>query len=340
MLSGYADKIGAPSIEADNEVTMPTLHHTYPFDPTYGYGLEELLSVSAPEEAADYDAFWRRRYEMAMAVDAAPELILREPLKGGWQVHDLFYRSTDGVKISGWCLLPATGVVERVLVVLHGYGGRVAPDFHWSFENTAMFFPCARGIGRSAHPPISANPMWHVLHDIQDRDGYVHGGCVADVWLAVSSALRLFPEAEGRVGLIGTSFGGGIGSMALAWDERIARGHFNVPSFGNQPLRLTFQTTGSGAAVRMAHRRNKEAVERTLAYYDAAIAARHIRVPVHFACALFDPVVAPPGQFAIHNAVPGEKSLFVLKAGHFEYPEQAGDERAMLQEVHQFFAFL
>lgn len=319
---------------------MTALQHAYPFDPAYGYGREDLLAVDAPMEPVDFEAFWRARYERAMTVDPGPELTRKGPVTKGWQVHDFFHCSTGGARIGGWCLLPAKGAVERVIVVLHGYGGREGPDLQWRFENTALIFPCARGIGRSPHPPVSANPMWHVLHDIQDRDRYVHGGCVDDVWLAVSAALRLFPQAAGRVGLIGASFGGGIGAMALAWDERIARAHFSVPSFGNQPLRMSLKTTGSGAAVRIAHKRNKQAVERTLAYYDAAVAARRIRVPVHFACAVFDPMVAPPGQFAVHNAVPGEKQLFVLRAGHFEYPEQAGEERELLQEVHQFFAVL
>lgn len=223
------------------------------------------------------------------------------------------------------------------MVILHGYGGREGPDLHWQFENTALFFPCARGIGRSPHPPISANPLWHVLHDIQDPARYVHGACVEDVWLGVSAALAMFPQTAGRVGLIGASFGGGTGAMALAWDQRIARAHFIVPSFGNQPLRLKLKTTGSGAAVQAMHRRYPTAIERTLSYYDAAIAARWIKVPVHFACALFDPMVAPPGQFAIYNAVPGEKKLFVLKAGHFADPGQAAEEQELLREVHEFF---
>jgi cephalosporin-C deacetylase len=319
---------------------MPALQHAYPFDPSYGYGVEELLTVDAPVGPPDFEGFWRARYERALSVNPVPELLRNGPVKQGWRVCDFSHSSTDGARIGGWCLLPEKGPVERVLVVLHGYGGREGPDFHWHVGNTALFFPCARGIGRSPHAPVSANPMWHVLHDIQDRDRYVHGGCVDDVWLTISAALHLFPQAEGRVGLIGTSFGGGIGAMALAWEGRIARAHFNVPSFGNQPLRLSLKTTGSGAAVRIAHTRNKQAVERTLAYYDAAVAARWIRVPVYFACAAFDPMVAPPGQFAVYNAVPGEKSLFVLRAGHFTYPEQADEERELLREVHQFFAAL
>ena len=311
--------------------------HPYQFDPTYGYTLEDLLAVEAPEPSSDYEPFWQARYERALAVESNPVLVAKGRAKQGWRVHDMVYQSTGGAKIGGWCLTPVEGAVERVMVILHGYGGREAPDFHWPFENTALLFPCARGIGRSPHPPVSSNPLWHVLHDIQDRERYVLGGCVDDVWLGVSAALRLFPQAAGRVGLIGVSLGGGIGAMALAWDPRIARAHFNVPSFGNQPLRLTLDTTGSGAAVRAMHRRYPAVVERTLSYYDAAVAGRWIGVPVHFACALFDPMVAPPGQFAIYNSVRSEKELFILRAGHFSYPGQATEERELLRDVHQFF---
>lgn len=316
---------------------MISLKHTFPFDPSYGYTLENLLAVGVPEAPKDYESFWTARYTEALEVNPQPVMTQTGQAKQGWRVHDLTYESTGAAKIGGWCLVPLTGIVERAVVVLHGYGGREQPDFHWPFENTAILFPCARGTGRSPHPPVSANPMWHVLHDIQNPDLYIHGGCVEDVWLAVSAALRLFPQVEGRVGLLGASFGGGIGVMALAWDRRIAGAHFNVPSFGNQPLRLTLKTTGSGAAVQAAHRRNPSVVERTLSYYDAAVAARWIKVPVHCACALFDPMVAPPGQFAIYNALPTGKELFVLGAGHFEHPGQGREEQELLQEVHRYF---
>lgn len=321
-------------------VWMKSPKHAYPFDPSYGFSLEELLAVITPDSPADYEEFWKARHQRALAVDPAPVLIGKSKIKDGWRVHEMTHQSTGGAKIGGWCLVPASGKVERAMIFLHGYIGREGPDFYWRFENTALFFPCARGIGRSPHPPISSNPMWHVLHDIQDPALYVHGGCVEDVWLGVSAALALFPQVEGRVGLYGISFGGGIGAMALAWDRRISRAQFTVPSFGNHPLRLKLKTTGSGAAVQAMHKRYPMAVERTLSYHDAAVAARWIEVPVHFACALFDPMVAPPGQFAIHNAVRGDKKLFVLSAGHFEYPEQASEERELLQEIHEFFASL
>lgn len=314
--------------------------HDYSFDPSYGYSLDGLLAVSVPEAPDDFDAFWKARFARAMQVEVQPVLTDSGICKNGWRQFDLKYQSTDGAIILGWCLLPESDPVRRVMVLMHGYGGIEEPVYDLPFKETALFFPCARGISRSKFPQVSANPLWHVLHDIQDRHHYVHGGCVDDVWCGISAALRLFPQCAGHVGLLGISFGGGIGAMALAFDRRVQRAHFNVPSFGNQALRLTLKTTGSGAAVQAAWKRKPALIDATLAYYDAAVAATRIQVPVHFACALFDPMVAPPGQFAVHNAVPGAKELFVLRAGHFDYPELKQQEAALRTELEHFFAAL
>ena len=222
--------------------------------------------------------------------------------------------SLRGALKGGWCLLLRWGRVERVFIVLHGYGGREGPDDFLPFENAALFFPMARGIGRSARKEISSDPIWHVLHDIQDRKRYVHGGCVEDVWLAVSSALRLFPGCAGRVGLLGISFGGGIGAMALGFDRRIARAHLTCLVSAIMRCARLFQRLVAARLQIFCKRRPNSGAEETLAYHDAALAAKRIAVPTHFACARFDPMVAPPGQFAVYNAVVAEKELFVLNA--------------------------
>jgi len=151
--------------------------------------------------------------------------------------------------------------------------------------------------------------------------------------------LRRYPQLAGRIGYAGISFGGGIGALALPWDRRIARGHLNVPSFGHQPLRLQLPTVGSADSVQRFDGGQGQVLE-TLAYYDAAVAARHIRQPMHIAAALFDPAVAPPGQFAVYNGIPGQKRLYVLEAGHFEYPDRARQERELLAELRVFFGAL
>lgn len=311
--------------------------HPFDFDPTYGYSVEALLSVEVPPPPTNFERFWQRRYQRARAIAPRPTLVDIGDDEAGRRVFEITYRSTDGIEIQGWLTLAADGIIDRGFVVGHGYGGRMAPD-HLDFERSAILYLCCRGLGKSTAPPISSNPWWHVLHDIDKRERYVHGGCVEDTWLATSALLRLFPQIEGRIGYLGTSFGGGIGALAVAWDPRIRRAHFNVPSFGNHALRLALPSTGSAASVQRFAERHPDMVRRTLAYYDAATAARYIQIPVHCALALFDPVVAPPGQFAVYNGLAGPKQLFTLSAGHFDYPEKAEESEELMEELHRFFS--
>lgn len=315
------------------------LPHNFPFDPTYGYSLEQLLQVEPPDEPQDFAHFWQGRYRRALELHPEPHFSRQGTGHPEFEVHDLWYRSTDGHAIGGWLLTPRAGPVRRGVVVGHGYGGRDGPDFDLPVRDAAFLFPCFRGLSRSRCESVSDNPAWHVLHDIDQRDRYILGGCVEDVWLAVSVLLELFPETLGHVGYMGISFGGGIGGLAFPWDERIRLVHLNVPTFGHAPLRLSLPTLGSGESVRIFERQRGHVLD-TLRYYDAASAARHSRIPAHVAAALFDPVVAPPGQFAVYNALPEPKHLFVLDAGHFDYPRQAEQAAQLRTDLEVFFALL
>jgi cephalosporin-C deacetylase len=312
------------------------LRHDYPFDPSYGYDLDGLLAIEAPPEPVGFAEFWSARYERALAVDPAPRVKPSSYRRPGWRIWDLEYTSTDGFAIRGWLLEPGRGPVRGGIIVGHGYGGLERPDFALPRLDAAYLVPCFRGLGRSGSTAISSDPNWHVLHDIHSRDTYVIGGCVEDLWTAVTAFAVLRPELEGRLGYMGTSFGGGIGALGLPWERRLDRAHLDVPTFGHQPLRVTLPTCGSAHAVQGLYRRNRD-ISETLAFYDSAVAARRIGKPVHVAAALFDPVVVPPGQFAVYNALPGPKELFVRRAGHFEHPGRAAEDRKLRSELQRFF---
>lgn len=311
--------------------------HDYSFDPTHGYDLGSLLEVAAPPGPADFAAFWQDQYARARAVSVVPTLREIPSPRSRTRVFEVEFSSLDGARIQGWLTRPRDGFVERGVVVGHGYGGRDGPDFHLPFARAALIFPCARGISRSARADISGNPDAHVLHGIERRETYIHGGCAADtVWCAASALLELFPMATRRLDYLGISFGGGIGALALPWDERFRRAHLNVPSFGHHPLRLSMPCVGSGESVRRYQHRTGRALE-TLRYFDAAVAARYMRIPLHVAAARFDPAVPPPGQFAIYNALAGPKELFPLQAGHFDHAGTAAEDARLLDALAYFF---
>ncbi len=314
------------------------LSHSYAFDPSYNMDLAQLLAIVAPQPPADFADFWQRRHAAALDLQPRPRIKLVDSLYPNHAVYELRYTSTDAVEIGGWLLIPNHGQVRRGVVFGHGYGGCELPQDLLPVKDAVMLLPCFRGIGCSPLAGVSPDPNQHVLHHIEDRQRYIIGGCVEDLWLAVSALLALFPEVAGQVAYSGISFGGGIGALAAPWDPRIGRLHLQVPTFGHQALRLTLPSTGSSESVRDFQRQHDFHVMDTLAYYDAASAARYLRIPVLVAAALFDPVVPPPGQFAVFNAIARPlKRLFLLHSGHFDDAGQAQQLREMHREVASFF---
>ncbi len=312
----------------------------YNFDPSYSYSLAQLLAVTAPKEPKDFDSFWQSRYQNALSLIPKPQIKLVHKDKLGWRVFKLSYPSTNNITIKAWLLVPTSGIVKRGFIIGHGYGGRDEPDYHLPFKESALLFPCFRGLALSAQAPFSSEPYWHVLHNIDQKEAYVLGGCVEDVWVSVSVMLILFPQTAGHLGYLGISFAGGIGALAMANESRISKAHLNVPTFGQQPLRIKLYSKGSAYSVQQYYCQHKKQTLKVLRYYDAAIAAKRIVQPMHCALALYDPCVAPPGQFAIYNALVSEKHLFMLEAGHHNYANQAQQETELLAELDRFFSTL
>ena len=306
--------------------------------PFKAFPLEHLLKVKTPKAPEDFYSFWQEYYKQIVKI--RPKISLQDANQNikTWRVIDLYFHSTDEKTIGGWILLPKNHPPKRGFVIGHGYGGRNAPDTHLPFEDSVLFFPCCRGISRSYAPPISSDPQWHVIHDIDKKDEYIIKGCVADTWLSISCIEQLFPYLSGKLGYLGISFSGGIGALALACEKRIAKAHLNVPTFGNHKIRLRMDTLGSGKSVRQFFNRHPRQTLRTLRYYDAANAAESIEIPMHFALALKDSYVCPPGQFAIYNAVKSEKQLFVFDEGHADFPRKAQQDFALLRELEHFFS--
>lgn len=162
-------------------------------------------------------------------------------------------------------------------------------------------------------------------------------GSVADYWLAASALLELYPQAKDRLYYLGESFGGGIGALMLPWDARFKKAYLNIPSFGNHPLRITLPCVGSGQSIQEHYHEGHTEILNVLQYFDAATAASHIQIPVFVAAATFDPAVPPPGQFAVYNALPGPKELFIRQAAHFDLAGNEHDDAAIHARLRRWF---
>ncbi|WP_341974118.1 acetylxylan esterase [Microbacterium sp. LWO13-1.2] len=303
------------------------------------YSLSALLTPAAPpEEPADFDEFWQKTFAEFGTGPVAWQLERELEPTTTHRRSEIRFHSSAGEQAVAYLMVPhVASTIRRGLVVGHGYGGRTAPDPDRVPRDTAAIFPCAPGTHAGTTSRFPAVPDEHVLSGIAHRDTYSHRFAAADIWRAATVLLDAAPGAADILDFSGGSFGGGIGAMALPWDTRFRRATLDVPSFGDHTIRLSRHCTGSGEAVRLHVRAHPE-VRPVLDYFDAAIAARRLRIPVLVGAAVLDPAVDPRGQFAVYHALGGPKRLSVRANGHLDGPIGELSDRLLLQDSSDFLA--
>lgn len=324
--------------QATDPVRSRTVIHDHPEEMTE-YSLSALLAPSdGPVEPEDFDEFWRSTFEEFGTGAVAWRTLEELESTPTHRVTEIRFSSSAGEDATAYAMIPrAADDIRRGLVVGHGYGGRSAPELDQVPSDTAAIFPCAPGTHSGTPSRFPAEPPAHVLAGIADRETYSHRFSTADIWRAATVLLDLAPTAAGALDFRGSSFGGGIGAMAIPWDARFGRACLDVPSFGHHKIRLTRSSTGSGEAVRQ-HLLHHPEVRPVLDYFDAATAARRLRIPVHVGAALLDPAVDPRGQFAVYHALTGPRRLHVRANGHLEGPIGALSDRLALEAAIDFLA--
>jgi cephalosporin-C deacetylase len=329
-------------------LTLPAPYDAWfpdsPIDGTYGYDRDDLLAVPPAAEPDGFADLWRSWHAAARGVpaDVVAQAVGRQ---GAHDVSVVTFTADGGLRLRAWLALPADGPARVGIVHGHGYGGREAPSFERVPRDAAVIFPVARGLG-TLNAGVGAPAMSgaHVLAGIEDVGTYVLGRCAVDLWHAATALQEALADAPGGVAgdprdlplyYVGTSFGGGVGALAVPWDDRFVGATLEVPSFGQYDARLAVPCTGSGEAQRRYVAEHPEA-RAVLALTDASVAATYLRVPTRVECALWDAHVPPPGQFGVANGVAAaqragtgaELELAVHSAGHAEYPGQAREMAA------------
>lgn len=315
--------------------------HSFPFDPTQGYDHAALQRVEPPgEEPSDFDAFWKDLRERTEKASLEPVWIEEPCGQDGFRLLRLTYGIGQNFRSAAWLTLPEDAESIRAgLVASHGYDGRASVEPGLYRPGFAVVLPVAPGFHISADPRLPHNEAnRHVVHGIETPQTYVLGLCAAAIWKSLDAAQAVVGRELKRWHYCGWSFGGGMGALALPWEPRVQSAEIGQPTFGHHPLRLQQPSTGSSHAVRERFLRDPE-ILRTLAYFDAATAIQRLTIPVAFACALFDPAVTPPGQFAVANAHRGPKRISAFLTGHFEWSgpnlaeEMAAHRRAIAELI-------
>ncbi|MBO7148191.1 MAG: acetylxylan esterase [Lentisphaeria bacterium] len=288
--------------------------HSFPFDPTNGMTCEELLKIKAPEAPADFKSFWEENYNLVMS--HVPTYFIEREIWSpdpGVRIYLIRVKNWDNTEFSMWLCRPEES--KGGLLIGQGYGNPAVPAEKFDLGLT-ICHPCVRGLGRSQCKEIPWKASLHVLHGIRSKETYILRGVITDLWMAVSVMIDMFPDTVSNLNYEGASMGGGMGALMLPWDKRFKAAHLAVPTFGSA-IRFDYQSTGSGEACRQYVQDHPEALD-VLAYFDASVSAQYLNIPVLVTPALFDPCVAPAGQFSVANSIPEKNRILKIReVGHF-----------------------
>lgn len=288
-----------------------------------------------PDPPVDLIPFWSELVSEALAapLDGTRSV---HPVQGvgepGFRVETLSFRGMDGGARHGWIAVPE--------------GGRHVPAFLWipPYSRWSMK-PNAYGtrpgyasmsfnfFGESAfHDEVYRPERGYFADGADDPSTWVFRRMTQDAILALRW-LRVQVEVdENRLAAAGMSQGGGMAIWLGAVCELVRCVAADMPFLAGTrwmfaqrvhryPLKELVDFMDSFPM-------GRETVLNTLAYFDTVHLAQHCRVPTLVSLGQKDPAVRPEQVRAVHEVLPGEKSLVEYDWGHDWHPDMVRNNQA------------
>ena len=255
----------------------------------------------------DFHAFWEAVLREAAAVPLEPEVI-PDPLRTSEdvEVFQVFYTSLDQVRVAAWYCRPVHRV-ERTpaVMVLPGYQMDPPIPKEWARKGYAALSVAPRGKLRSNR---QFNPGYPNLltYNIVDRHTYAYRGFYVDTWRGIDFLLAR-PEVDpARLGVTGSSQGGGLTITTAAMRSEVRAASAGAPylcGFADAvELTHTYPYEEINDYLRLHPERRAE-VEETLAYFDGVNFADRISCPIIVNIGLQDNVCPPETGYALFERI-------------------------------------
>ena len=273
--------------------------------------------VQKPE---DFDAFWDAVLHQVAAIPLNPEII-PDPLRTSEEVEvfQVFYTSLEQVRIAAWYCRP-TRRAERTpaMLLLPGYQADPPIPKEWARKGYCALYVAPRGKLRSNR---QFNPGYPNLltYNIVDRHTYSYRGFYVDAWRGIDFLLSR-PEVDPtRIGVTGSSQGGGLTITTAAMRSEIRAAAAGAPYLCGYldaiELTHTYPYEEINDFLRL-HPESRHAVEETVAYFDGINFADKITCPTIVNIGLQDNVCPPETGYALFNQIRATAKQLYTYDGH------------------------
>jgi cephalosporin-C deacetylase len=286
----------------------------------------------------DFDEFWVQSQRLLDEVPAQSRLTHRPDLStDAVEVHELHYTSFQDVRIAAWYTAP-TGASGRLPAVAHipGYISEPSILKSWSRRGYVAVGLAPRGKLRS---DAAVNPGYPGLltHHIIDRFAYGYRGFYLDVLRGLDVLAELPSVDPDRIGVFGSSQGGGLGIVAAALRPDLVKcvasgAPYLCGIMASTRLTHSYPYEEITEYLRI-HPDHEPLVAETATYYDGLNFAPQVTSPALVHLGLRDDVCPPETGYAVYRRLAGPKQLRT-------YARSAHDagRRLVEPEISEFIA--
>ena len=255
----------------------------------------------------DFDQFWDMVKADVSQIPLEPEVV-PDAMRSSddIEVFQVFYNSLDNVRIAAWYCLPRnrTGPLAAVMVV-PGYQSDPPITKEWARRGYATLSVAPRGKLRSKTQFDPGYPGL-LTYGIVDRNTYSYRGFYVDAWRGVDFLLSRDEVDNSRIGVTGSSQGGGLTITTAAMRPEIKAAAAGAPYLcgymDSIELTSTYPYQEINDYLRL-HLESRDQVEETLNYFDGINFAHRITCPIIINVGMQDNVCPPETGFALFNEI-------------------------------------
>jgi cephalosporin-C deacetylase len=263
----------------------------------------------------DFDAFWDGVQQQVAAIPLEPEIV-PDPLRTSEdvEVFQVFYTSLEHVRIAAWYCRP-TRRAERLPGILLLPGYQADPPIPKGYSALSV---APRGKLRS-HRQFNPGYPNLLTYNIVDRHTYTYRGFYVDSWRGIDFLLSR-PEVDPtRLGVTGSSQGGGLTITTAAMRSEIRAAAAGAPYLCGFMDAIALTHTYPYEEINdflRAHPESRGAVEETVAYFDGINFADKITCPIIMNIGLQDNVCPPETGYVLFNQIGATDKQLYTYDGH------------------------